>query len=196
MSGKTETNALPIDRRSARTRRLLHQALMQLIIRKDYESITVQDLLDEADIGRSTFYAHYAGKDDLLRKGFEHLRTELTAACDGVGPAPLAFSSAMFAHAERYKEIYGALVGSRGNSIVLAEIRRVLLEFIEPQLKGAAAGDVPSELVARYIADGFQSMLTWWLERRPELTSREVDRMFGQLVLPSLKSQLTSSAPA
>ncbi|MFL6733421.1 MAG: TetR/AcrR family transcriptional regulator [Sphingomicrobium sp.] len=164
---------------------------MQLIVRKDYESITVQDLLDKADIGRSTFYAHYAGKDDLLRKGFEQLRTELTAACNDSGPAPLAFSSAMFAHAERYKDIYRALVGGRGNSIILGEIRRVLLESVEPQLKRTGKNDAPTELLARYVVDAFQSVLTWWLERRPDLSSEQIDRMFRQLVVPSLKSRQT-----
>jgi AcrR family transcriptional regulator len=50
-----------MDRRAARTRRALHGALMSLILRKGYEAITVQDIIDEADVGRSTFYAHYTG---------------------------------------------------------------------------------------------------------------------------------------
>jgi AcrR family transcriptional regulator len=188
MSGKTAESPR-IDRRAARTRRLLHHALMQLIVRKDYDSITVQDLLDEADVGRSTFYAHCAGKDELLRKGFEHLRADLfaarLAANEAANPAPFAFSSGMFAHAERYKEIYRALVASRGNIIVLAEIRRVLLEFVEPELGRSSDRDgVPTDLVARYLVDGFQSVLTWWLEKRPELAPAEVDRLFRRLVLP------------
>jgi AcrR family transcriptional regulator len=56
-----------MDRRAARTRRALHGALMSLILRKGHEAITVQDIVDEADVGRSTFYAHYAGKS----QGFE-----------------------------------------------------------------------------------------------------------------------------
>lgn len=193
MSGKTDAESPRIDRRAARTRRLLHQALMQLISRKDYEAITVQDLLDEADVGRSTFYAHYAGKDELLRKGFEQLRLELTAAQlqsrDALGVAPLAFSTAMFAHADRYKEIYRGLVGSRGNGIVLGEIRRVLLEFVEPELNRSGTRNAPNDLVARYIVDAFQSVLTWWLERRAELASEEIDQMFRRLVLPTLEYQ-------
>ena len=58
-----------IDRRAARTRRALHEALIALILRKGYEATTIQDIIDEADIGRSTFYAHYAGKEELLRGG-------------------------------------------------------------------------------------------------------------------------------
>src|SRR5918996_3826094 len=69
-----------MDRRAARTRRALHGALMSLILRKGYEAITVQDIIDEADVGRSTFYAHYTGKEDLLRSGFQTLRAELTEA--------------------------------------------------------------------------------------------------------------------
>ena len=69
-----------MDRRAARTRRSLHQALISLILRKGYDAITVQEIIDEADVGRATFYAHYRGKEDLLRGGFEALRAELKAA--------------------------------------------------------------------------------------------------------------------
>jgi AcrR family transcriptional regulator len=69
-----------MDRRAARTRRALHGALISLILRKGYDAITVQEIIDEADVGRATFYAHYRGKEDLLRGGFEELRAELRAA--------------------------------------------------------------------------------------------------------------------
>lgn len=179
-----------IDRRATRTRRLLHQALIQLILRKDYEAITVQDLLDEADIGRSTFYAHYAGKDDLLRRGFEQLRTELAAALaahDGArdDEPSLAFSRPMLEHAERYKHVYRAMVGSRGGAIVLAEIRRVLLDLVDPHLDRAADSPIPRDLAGRFLVDAFQSVLIWWLERRPDLPAQSVDAMFRRLLRPA-----------
>lgn len=179
-----------IDRRSARTRRLLHEALMRLIVRKDYDAITVQDLLDEADVGRSTFYAHFAGKDELLRKGFERLRQDLSAGTPGSTEqgncAPLAFSSVMFEHAAHYRENYRAMVGSRGGAIVREEVRRVLLGFIEPELDRPSHCGVPSDLVARYVVDGFMTVLEWWLDRHPELEPAEVDRMFRLLVVAPL----------
>ena len=55
----------PIDRRVARSREMLHQALLSLIIEKDYEAITVEDICERANVGRSTFYAHFTSKDDL-----------------------------------------------------------------------------------------------------------------------------------
>jgi AcrR family transcriptional regulator len=69
-----------IDRRAARTRRTLHDALIRLILRKGYDALTVQEIIDDADVGRATFYAHYRGKDDLLRGGFERLRNQLKTA--------------------------------------------------------------------------------------------------------------------
>ena len=66
-----------VDRRIQRTRRLLQDALITLILEKGYDKITVQDIIDEANVGRSTFYAHYLDKDDLMASSLELLRAEL-----------------------------------------------------------------------------------------------------------------------
>src|SRR5690242_13310 len=63
------------DRRIQRTRQLLLDSLIQLILEKGYESITVQDIIDRANVGRSTFYSHFQDKEDLLLSGFESMRT-------------------------------------------------------------------------------------------------------------------------
>jgi AcrR family transcriptional regulator len=72
---QTARNA--IDRRSARTRAMLQHALLSLIAKKRYEAITIKDICEAANVGRSTFYEHYTGKDDLKRCGLEHLRAVL-----------------------------------------------------------------------------------------------------------------------
>jgi AcrR family transcriptional regulator len=68
------------NRRAARTQAALRGALIRLLRRKDYEDITVQEILDEADVRRSTFYAHCSGKDQLLRLSLRLLPSELAAA--------------------------------------------------------------------------------------------------------------------
>ena len=68
-----------MDRRVQRTRDVLHQALISLMIEKGYEVITVQDIIDRANVGRSTFYAHYVGKQDLLLSGLKNLSKHLAA---------------------------------------------------------------------------------------------------------------------
>jgi AcrR family transcriptional regulator len=180
-----------IDRRAARTRKALHQALMALILRKGYEAITVQDIIDEADVGRSTFYAHYAGKEDLLRSGFQFLRTTLTEAqraarakTDGSRDELLGFSLALFEHASGYTDVYRALVGGRGGAVAVNEIRRILSELVRKELPAAQDdGAVSRELVVQFVVGAFLTVLTWWLERKPGLPPPQVDAMFRRLAL-------------
>jgi AcrR family transcriptional regulator len=160
-----------IDRRSARTRRMLHDALFALILRKGYEAITVQDLIDEADIGRSTFYAHFAGKEELLRSGFQLLRGELKALQeDAIAQPPeagrpvLSFSTALFEHACAHKHIYRALVGGRGATVVFDELQRVLTELVRRDLASAPL-PAPIELTVQFVVSTFHTVLRWGLAR-------------------------------
>ena len=65
------------DRRITKTRKAIYQAFLHLLNQKDYEAITVQEIIDLADVGRSTFYSHYESKelllDELCQKLFHHL---------------------------------------------------------------------------------------------------------------------------
>lgn len=183
-----------MDRRAARTRRSLHRALMSLILRKNYADITVQNIIDEADIGRSTFYAHYTGKEDLLRTGFEVLRAELAgvqrtaqAKDEGSRPEPFGFSLAMFEHAAGYADIYRALVGGRGGLVAINEIRRVLSDLVKAELSGIRDDrELAQELRIRFVVDTFLTVLTWWLERKPSLKPHEVDAMFRGLAFDGI----------
>ena len=191
MSANATQKKPVIDRRSARTRRLLHQALLSLILENDYEAITVQDIIDRADVGRATFYAHYAGKDDLLRKGFEKLRAEIQDARQGTLRMPqeetrLSFTSVIFEHAERHKLIYRALIGGRANSIALREFRRLIFDAVRAEVSGCDNPDVSRDLLAHFTVDAIQSVVVWWLERHAELPCATIDQMFKELVTPAL----------
>jgi AcrR family transcriptional regulator len=191
-----------MDRRAARTQKALHGALMSLILRKGYEAITVQDIIDEANVGRSTFYSHYTGKEDLLRSGFQMLRAELAEAqrtagakVDGRQDKPLGFSLAMFEHACEYKHIYRALVGGRGGVIAVKEIRRTLSEIVKKELSGGQEDEaVPQEVRTQFVVGAFLTMLTWWLERRPMPAPSQVDAMFRRLVLNGISPSIRAAS--
>jgi AcrR family transcriptional regulator len=187
-----------MDRRAARTRRALHQALMKLILRKGYEAITVQDIVGEADVGRSTFYAHYTGKEDMLRSGFASLRAELIGArraprqgAAATAGESLGFSLALFEHAAGYADVFRALVGGRGGSVAVGEIRQVLSELVHMDLPAPQNDDgVPREVVVQFVVSAFLTLLSWWLERKPGLTPLQVDAMFRRLVLDGIGRQI------
>lgn len=176
-----------VDRRTARTRKNLGDALLALILRKGYESITVQDVIDEADVGRSTFYMHYTGKEDLLRAGFEALQERLeTAALAKRGAQDdraLPFSLAMFEHACEHKHIYRALVGGRGGVVVNRQIRGVLSDLVGKELAATRDDGVPEEIRVRFVVDTFLAVLSWSLKRRPALPPERMDAIFRRLVL-------------
>jgi AcrR family transcriptional regulator len=190
----------PIDRRILRTRATLQHALNSLILKKGYDAITVQDICDAANVGRSTFYAHYTSKDDLKRKGFEKLRTllvdrqsEALTMAAGNRDRSLGFSLAMFEHARDHVDHYRALVGGRGGSVSLGSIRQILSDLVRSELAATtgkkSADAVPREFVVQYVVGAYMAVLTWWLDGGAKLPPQRIDAMFRRLategIMPS-----------
>lgn len=178
-----------MDRRINRTRGMLQHALVSLILKKDYEAITIQDICDEANVGRSTFYAHFTSKDDLKRSGLEHLRSQLLdrqrEALAGFGDTKgLSFSLTMFEHARDHMDLYRALAGGRGSALALGGIRQILSDLVRNELVTIdmdSADDTPRELAVQYIVGAFMAVLTWWLDGGAKLPPQRVDVMFRRL---------------
>jgi AcrR family transcriptional regulator len=182
-----------MDRRVVRTRGMLQQALMSLILKKGYDAITVGDICETANVGRSTFYAHFTSKDDLKRSGLdEHLRRLLVnrqrdalAAQGDIKDRTLGFSLAMFEHARDHVELHRALVGSRGGAVVHGSIRKILSDLVRTELAATvdkkSTDAVPRELVVQYVVGGYLAMLTWWLDGGAKLPPQRIDAMFRRL---------------
>src|SRR5262245_465000 len=125
------------DRRVRRTRRLLHQALIDLILERGYDKTTVSDILDRADVGRSTFYTHFRDKDELLVAGFDELQTQFELhAVDHGRPAGDAHcpALALFTHAAEYHQLYRALCGRRGGDVAQRHLHRMVTELLRAHL--------------------------------------------------------------
>ena len=122
------SDAVKVDRRVRRTRELLRQALVSLILERGYEHLSVQDILDRADIGRSTFYAHYRDKDQLLLSGFDEAFAALAAdipnaeTTSGQRGDFLVAAHALLEHAQGHRQLWKALVGKPGAELVLRQV--------------------------------------------------------------------------
>ena len=189
-----------LDRRIPRTRAMLQNALCSLIARKGYEAITIKDICEAAHVGRSTFYAHFTSKDDLKRSGFEPLRKQLVGrqkealalARDPKGRS-LAFSLAMFEHARDHRDHYRALVGSRGGTVSLGTIRKMLSGLVRDELAATtdrnSADVIPREFVVQYVVGAFMAVLTSWLDGGAKMPPEQINAMFCRLategILPS-----------
>ena len=179
---------------------MLQHALNSLILKKRYESITIKDICDTANVGRSTFYAHYTDKDDLKRKGFEPLRRLLIdrqmnslAMSGNIKDRSFGFSLAMFEHARDHKDHYRALVGGRGGTVSLGTIRQVLSDLVRDELvviPGKKSADtIPRELAIQYFVGAYMAVLTWWLDGGAKLPPQRIDAIFRRLategIMPS-----------
>jgi AcrR family transcriptional regulator len=176
-----------VDRRVLRTRSRIQQAHEALILKKGYEATTVKEICDAAKVGRSTFYAHFTGKADLRRSCFAGLRRHLAehqrrahSAPAAKGAGALAFSRPMFEHARDYVHMYRALVGSHGAAISMGEIRKIITELVQAELRGNGGGDdaAAREAAVAYVVGAFMAVLTWWLESGAKLPPGRVDDLF------------------
>jgi AcrR family transcriptional regulator len=179
---------------------MLQQAHVSLILEKGYEATTIEDICEKANVGRSTFYAHYASKDDLRRSGLEHLRAQLAerqkealATPGDIKDRSLGFSLTMFEHARDHIHLYRALVGGRGGAVALGSIRQILSDLVRNELASTAdtkSGDViPREVVVQYVVGAYMAVLTWWLDGGAKLPPQRMDAMFRRLanlgIMPS-----------
>jgi AcrR family transcriptional regulator len=185
------------DRRVRRTRRALQDALLTLMVEKSYDAITVQDIIDRADVGRSTFYSHFTDKRELLDSGFEDLNRLLAqpppTATPGRGDV-LRFSLPLFQHAHAHRRLARALVTRRGASPVQDRLHKVLNSTIRAELEELVAqrpGGLPADdLTIAYISGAFLAVISTWLDTAPDRSPEEVDAQFHTLVDSGLRTQL------
>jgi AcrR family transcriptional regulator len=178
-----------IDRRVCRSRALLQHALSVLIRRRSYEAITVDEICATANVGRSTFYAHFRSKDDLKRSGLEELRRSLMSrqragAADGQQER-FAFSLQILSHARDHLDHYRALAHGRGATVVLEKVRQVVCDLVRSELEARGHRDAADasqyEVTIQYVVGAYMSVLTWWLDSGARLAPERVDCMFRQL---------------
>jgi AcrR family transcriptional regulator len=180
-----------MDRRVARTRTSLHHALVSLILTRDYEAITIQEICKAAKVGRSTFYDHYTSKDDLHRCSVENLRSAVTGRPDSKSHN-LSFSLPLFEHVYEYKDLLGALSGGRGGAVALASIRRTVSELVRDELARSASPDwlhaVPRELVVEHVVGAYMSVLAWWLDSGAKLPPHAIDAIVRHMLMRGIAS--------
>jgi AcrR family transcriptional regulator len=179
------------DRRVRRTRRILHEALISLVLEKGYERITVQDILDLADVGRSTFYAHFRDKEALLLSSFDGMRDELRQEIGDAPPGPARPAAVVFAHAHRHRRVYQALCGRQGGNLVYGHLHRLVGDVLREQLRPHLAGaDLPVEVVCECYTSAALGLLRWWVDREFPYGPDRLAQMFQALTEPGLRAAL------
>ena len=179
------------DRRVRRTRELLQQSLIALVGEQRYEAITIRDIADRANVGRTTFYLHYRSKDDLLMDcheavvgafhfGPRHLlsREELLSP-----EAPPGMASA-YRHLADARVPLARLFHGQGSQLILRRIHDWRARDIEASLRAAfteADSAIPLDVLANTLAGAHIGLVQWWLEQRQPHTPETLAQAFHRL---------------
>lgn len=187
------------DRRVQRTRRLLQEALVALILEKRYDKITVQDIIDRANVGRSTFYANFLDKEDLLVSSFiswehdldHHMQTE---AHDSETADHLLHSLSFFRHARAERNLYRAMVEGGGIEVLIgagqAHMTASIQSHLDAMLPDSQQLLVPLPIITNFVAGGLLSMLMWWLNNETTHSPEQMNAMFNNLAMPGILAAL------
>jgi len=181
------------DRRVQRTRELLQKALIELISESEYDAITIQDIVDRANVGRTTFYLHYRSKDDLFMSCHEAIVSEFHSGPLYPHPlsreellspeAPPGMTSAYRHLKDARARLYPIFQGKDG-PLILRRIRDWSAQEIEANLRAAFAGadsTIPFDVLANYLAGAQIALVQWWLEKRQPYTPENLAQTFHRL---------------
>ncbi|HVJ54602.1 MAG TPA: TetR/AcrR family transcriptional regulator [Aliidongia sp.] len=153
------------DRRVQRTRRALGDAFNALVLAKGYDAVSAADIAARADVGRSTFYEHFQGKDDLLAHGLRRLLVPLADACVSGDPDPRL--EALLAHFWQSRRMARPMMTGRTRAVMAAQLAGLIEERLAAVWPVAADGErLPDALVAVQLAQGQIGLIEAWLSGR------------------------------
>jgi AcrR family transcriptional regulator len=186
------------DRRIQRTRALLRDALLALIVEKGYQDISIQDITDRADVARTTFYLHYSDKDDLLFSSMRDMYEELLSkmplpTLDDIKNGTLAdmATSTDYEHVAQYADFYRIMLGEKGSPVFMTRVRKLLADayetkFILPLVKQGLTLRVPSGLLGYLIAGMQISSMIWWVNEGMKPSPEEMGYLTEQVCINGL----------
>ncbi len=185
-------NNVKTDRRSRRTRQLIADAFVGLMLEKRYDDITVQDILDRADVGRSTFYAHFTDKENLLLSEIQQVIHDMGdyAAQPGGLEHGLLPSLELFRHVKEQRRLLQALVWGQGdllNRSLLQQVSHLIETNLHALIGEKSNAPIPLSVAAQFVANTFLMLLRWWFDEDMRHTPEQMNDMYQRLVLPGLQ---------
>jgi AcrR family transcriptional regulator len=179
-----------IDARALRTRQLLAQALISLGAARSVDELEVTDLVQEAGVARSTFYAHFAGKDDFLVRSFVNMIAAMEAAMRTRYPdhEDLLPSRGLFAHVQEAGDFALRMARSDAFSAQMEAGEAKLREIAEANLRRLRPDWIADRRreTAVYVAGGFIGLLRWWMRNGLNRSAEDMQAAFERLTRKAL----------
>jgi AcrR family transcriptional regulator len=180
------------DRRVLRTRRALGSALVELMLAREFDDISVQQVLDRARVGRATFYSHFRNKHDLLLSDAERVfdaleRHFIASAGSSRRVAPV---TELFSHVAEFQRFIRAVeqtpLRESVYDLLTGHLAQIILRRLSEISDVGRRSGLPPPATARVLAAALVEMMRWWLEHGAQPAARDMDAQFHQIVWEGL----------
>jgi AcrR family transcriptional regulator len=177
---------------------------MSLIVEKGYDAVTIEEITERADLGRTTFYLHYRDKEDLLVQSLEAVYDDLVARiqqrtidewlADGQGPWTLAFQ-----HAAENARFYQIIISGQGGGALKKRVQDYIADTVQETIvtrmaELGASASVPVDVLSNYIGSALLGLIAWWLEEERPYTVAQMDAYYRQLLMQGIAQTIRSPA--
>jgi AcrR family transcriptional regulator len=175
------------ERRRLQTRKILMQATLQLVLEKGYDAITIQNITDQADLGRGTFYIHFKDKEEVVWTMFQDLYQEMEQKAhqqlDRNMPQVEYYGLLnIFRHAEKNRDLYRLMFGGQGSALLTVRVQDFLAKTFLFDIRNAPDPkeinfSLPEEIEAQILTGMISRLLFWWLETPNDYTAGQMAAM-------------------
>ncbi|REK71226.1 TetR/AcrR family transcriptional regulator [Paenibacillus paeoniae] len=183
---------LKIDRRIRKSQEAIKMAVIELMIEKSFDQITIQDISDRADVSRRTIYLHYMDKFDLLDKLIEEHIDDLRELCDSTDDDAdyLDMGLLWFEYFESHYLFFSALLASKGSpffrnrflDFFLQELANSMPEGSRPKLTDGENVDI------QFLGAAIVGVVEWWFKNGKPLPPSFMAQRLGALLERNLEA--------
>jgi AcrR family transcriptional regulator len=191
-----------LDRRVQRTRKLLREALMELILEEGYDSISIQDITDKANLGRATFYLHFKDKDDLLLDVMDQMMSDFMDQVPQLSTAQWQLQDnkaieKLFDFAADHYDLYRILIIGSGGITASRQLHHRVAKNIENEIQSEIEQTgveplVPPHFLANHFAGSLLSLIYWWLDNDLPYDVGQMAEMFQKVTLADRETLMGS----
>lgn len=185
------------DRRIEKTRKAIFGAFSDLMQERKYSDISVQQIIDRANVGRTTFYTHFPTKDSLLIESinsifesFHHKTTDNLKDENQI--AELMPVSEIFTHISENKRIIKSLFRSEMDELLFRNFKNywnnILETHISSKISDHKISAIPIDILSNHITNSLINLVKWWINSEMTYTPQQMEEYYWLLILPCLSS--------
>ena len=184
-----------IDRRVAKTKAAICQAFNELLLEKKYANITIQDIIDRADVGRTTFYTHFIDKDDLLSSCieavFESFHEQLTQNALSEQSHHFIGISELFTHVQKNEHLISGILSSESGQWQIDKFRsywnKKNQSYLLERLPMGKQPIVPIDILTNYVSGTLMELIRWWMKSEKRFAPEQMESYFESLISPTIQ---------